>query len=88
MTGPQLPSHAEPDDPIFAVCGPDGASLRCRVCGAVDEIVADEVPSMAGYGEDTCTRCTRCGSVETTDPIFGWRAKPATWPPAPEHDQP
>ncbi|WP_319461460.1 hypothetical protein [Micromonospora sp. RTP1Z1] len=72
------------EEPIFISWGPDGVSLRCRVCGAVDEFVQDEVPSMAGYGEDTYARCTRCGSVETSDPIFGWRAKPATWPGQPE----
>ncbi|WP_238450874.1 DUF6283 family protein [Micromonospora sp. 4G55] len=71
---------AADDEPIFAPWGPDGASLRCRVCAAVDEICQDEMPSMAGYGEDSYVRCTRCGSVEATDPIFGWRAKPATWP--------
>ncbi|MEV4813880.1 hypothetical protein [Micromonospora avicenniae] len=75
-------------EPIFGVCGPDGASLRCRICGAVDEVTVIELPSMAGYGEDTSVRCSRCGSAETTDPIFGWRAKPATWPPLPQHDQP
>ncbi|MFI7523801.1 hypothetical protein [Micromonospora globbae] len=80
--------RTEPEEPIFGVWGPDGASIRCRICGAVDEIAHDEMPSMAGYGEDTYTRCTRCGSVETTDPVFGWRAKPATWPPTPEPDQP
>ncbi|OKI45741.1 hypothetical protein A6A27_37880 [Micromonospora sp. CB01531] len=68
---------------MFSVRGPDGESIRCQVCGAVDEITSDEMPSMAGYGQDTYTKCTRCGSVETTDPIFGWRAKPATWPPTP-----
>ncbi|WP_262285448.1 hypothetical protein [Micromonospora sp. MA102] len=87
MTG-QLPPDTDPDEPIFTVCGPEGASIRCRVCGAVDQIVSDEVPSMAGYGEDTYTRCTRCGSVETTDPIFGWRPRPATWPPRPDRAQP
>ncbi|MEV1329916.1 hypothetical protein AB0J20_10115 [Micromonospora costi] len=80
--------RASPEEPIFGVWGADDASIRCRICGAVDEIDSDEMPSMAGYGEDTYTRCTRCGSVETTDPVFGWRAKPATWPPAPEPDQP
>ncbi|MET7968770.1 hypothetical protein [Micromonospora sp. NPDC005305] len=75
---------ASDEEPIFSSWGPDGASMRCRVCGAVDEVVQDEVPSMAGYGEDTYTRCTRCGSVETSDPIFGWRAKPAAWPAQPK----
>lgn len=87
MSGPQVRPHTDPHEPIFAVCGPDGGSLRCRVCDAVDEIVQDEMPSMAGHGEDTYMRCTRCGSAEITDPIFGWRAKPATWP-RPEHERP
>ncbi|MEV0430585.1 hypothetical protein [Micromonospora sp. NPDC050495] len=81
------PPDTNPDEPIFSQCGPDGGSIRCRVCGAVDEISCDEVPSMAGYGEDTYTRCIRCGSVETTDPIFGWRPRPATWPRT-DRDQP
>ncbi|MEU8299716.1 hypothetical protein AB0C04_20885 [Micromonospora sp. NPDC048909] len=87
MTRAQTPS-TDPDEPIFGVCGPDGASICCRICGAVDEVTVHEVPSMAGYGEDTSMTCKRCGSVETTDPIFGWRATPATWPPTPEHEQP
>ena len=81
MTGPDPWRAGDPDEPIFSTCGPDGASLRCRVCGSVDEIVQDEMPSMAGYGTDAYAQCTRCGSVELSDPIFGWRAKPATWPP-------
>ncbi|MGK5741503.1 hypothetical protein [Micromonospora sp. URMC 103] len=78
MTGRD--SRNDPDEPVFAVCGPDGA-IRCLVCGAVDQVLHDEVPSMAGYGTDTYARCTRCGSVETSDPIFGWHPKPAPWPP-------
>ncbi|MEV4465118.1 hypothetical protein AB0J51_16005 [Micromonospora echinofusca] len=85
---PLIPPRSDPDEPVFSVCGSDGASIRCEICGAVDEIDADEMPSMAGYGEDTYVRCTRCGSVETTDPVFGWSAKPATWPPRSEHDHP
>ncbi|MCX4387310.1 hypothetical protein OG777_10235 [Micromonospora peucetia] len=88
MTRPPTPPRPDPDEPIFNVWGPDGASIRCRICGAVDDVVFTEVPSMAGYGEDTSAHCTRCGSAETTDPIFGWRATPATWPPPPKHDQP
>jgi uncharacterized C2H2 Zn-finger protein len=61
-----MPPHSDPEEPIFIVCGRDGESMRCRICGAVDEVAYDEVPSMAGYGEDTYTRCVRCGSVETT----------------------
>ncbi|TDC27788.1 hypothetical protein E1211_28895 [Micromonospora sp. 15K316] len=88
MTSTGRRPRSDPDEPIFGVCGPDGESLRCRICAAVDEHAVTELPSMAGYGEDTDVRCTRCGSAETTDPIFGWRAKPATWPPLPQHDQP
>ncbi|WP_019030712.1 hypothetical protein [Salinispora arenicola] len=43
---------------------------------------------MAGSGTDTSARCTRCGSAETTDPIFGWHATPAIWPHPGEHHQP
>lgn len=85
MTRPAGPPRPDPEEPIFSVCGPHGASIRCRICGAEDDVIFTEVPSMAGYGEDTSARCTRCGSTETTDPIFGWRATPATWPPPPEH---
>ncbi|MEU4677919.1 hypothetical protein [Micromonospora sp. NPDC023737] len=88
MTSTGRRPRSDLDEPIFEVCGPDGASLRCRICGAVDEVTVTELPSMAGYGEDTYVRCSRCGSAETTDPIFGWRAKPATWPPLHQHDQP
>ncbi|MFG1892239.1 hypothetical protein ACGFIR_30785 [Micromonospora sp. NPDC049051] len=85
---PPIPPRSGPDEPVFSVCGPDGASIRCETCGAVDEIDANQMPSIAGYGEDTYVRCTRCGSAETTHPVFGWRAKPATWPPPSEHDHP
>ncbi|MEU5565536.1 hypothetical protein [Micromonospora musae] len=88
MTSTERGPRSGPDEPIFVVCGPDGAFLRCRICAAVDEVTVTELPSMAGYGEDTDIRCTRCGSAKITDPIFGWRAKPATWPPPPQHDQP
>ncbi|MDZ5447267.1 hypothetical protein U2F26_31935 [Micromonospora sp. 4G57] len=88
MTSRTAPPGPDPDQPVFSVWGPDGASIHCRICGAVDEVVFTEVPSMAGYGEDTSARCTRCGSAETTDPIFGWRATPATWPPPLEPHQP
>ncbi|MEU7171511.1 MULTISPECIES: hypothetical protein [Micromonospora] len=77
----------DPDEPVFGTCGPDGASIRCLICGAVDEVTFTELPSMAGFGEDTSARCNRCGSAETTDPIFGWRATPATRPGPDEHHQ-
>ncbi|MEH0985879.1 hypothetical protein [Micromonospora sp. CPCC 205556] len=88
MTGPDARRTGDADEPIFATCGEDGASLRCRVCGAVDEIVHDEAPSMAGYGVDSYARCTRCGSVECSDPVFGWRASPAQWPSTSPQEQP
>jgi hypothetical protein len=37
--------------------------------------------SMVGYGYDTWSRCRRCGSTETSDPIFGPHTNPAPWPP-------
>ncbi|MEV0157591.1 hypothetical protein AB0H57_28235 [Micromonospora sp. NPDC050686] len=88
VTGPRGRPDATDEEPIFITWGPDGTSLRCQVCGAVDEFVQDELPSMAGYGEDTYIRCSHCGSVETSDPIFGWRAKPAPWPASPQQDEP
>ncbi|MBQ0896750.1 hypothetical protein KBX37_27275 [Micromonospora sp. U56] len=80
MSHPYRRRGSDEQEPIFETSGPDGASLRCRVCGAVDEVVQDEMPSMAGYGADTYARCAVCGSVEISDPVFGWRAKPAVWP--------
>jgi hypothetical protein len=53
----------------------------CGVCGAVDEIDYQELPSMAGYGLDTCTACRRCGSCVTTDPMFGAHVTRNPWPP-------
>ena len=88
LTGPRRRPDATDEEPIFITWGPDGTSLRCQVCGAVDEFVQDEMPSMAGYGDDTYIRCSRCGSAETSDPIFGWRAKPAPWPAPPQQDDP
>ncbi|PSK61272.1 hypothetical protein B0E53_06833 [Micromonospora sp. MH33] len=87
-TGPMRRPDGTDEEPIFITWGPGGTSLRCQVCGAVDEVVQDEMPSMAGYGDDTYIRCSRCGSVETSDPIFGWRAKPAPWPAPPQQDEP
>ncbi|MGS2619305.1 hypothetical protein ACVCAH_32995 [Micromonospora sp. LZ34] len=71
MTPPEQQRNHEEQEPIFETFGPEGESMRCRICGAVDEVFQDEAPSMAGYGGDTYARCIRCGSVETTDPIFG-----------------
>jgi hypothetical protein len=53
----------------------------CTVCGAVDEIDVDDVPSMTGYGYDTTTRCRRCGSSLTTGPGIGTTVHRAAWPP-------
>ncbi|MDG4834167.1 DUF6283 family protein [Solwaraspora sp. WMMD1047] len=84
MTGAR-DRHDVGDEGVFEPWGADGESLRCRVCAAVDGIVHGEIPSMAGYGTDTWTRCTRCGSTEDSDPIFGHRATRKAWPPAPPH---
>jgi hypothetical protein len=62
--------HLAPVEELFTPAGRAG-ELSCTVCGAVDEIEYQEMPSMVGYGRDTCTRCTRCGSKVTTDPEFG-----------------
>jgi hypothetical protein len=72
---------ASPDqEPLWQTWGPDGEQ-RCTVCHAVDEIDAGELPSMVGYGYDMWSRCRRCGSTETSDPMFGLHTKPAPWPP-------
>lgn len=65
---------------LWQTWGPDGQQ-RCTVCHAVDEYDGGEVPSMVGYGEDTWSRCRRCGSTETSDPMFGAHQQPAAWPP-------
>ncbi|WP_327007639.1 hypothetical protein OHA72_10410 [Dactylosporangium sp. NBC_01737] len=88
---PQLPWTASPcaDDgwsgaeSVFEPYGADGTDLRCGVCGAVDEVTHRDLPSMAGYGFDTATTCTICGSWDGSDPIFGERAHPKPWPPQP-----
>jgi hypothetical protein len=67
---------------LFVAWGPDGD--RCTVCHAVDQLDHQAMPSMAGYGQGTSTRCRRCGSYETTDPIFGSHPHPAPWPPPPD----
>jgi hypothetical protein len=82
--------HDECDAPsepsLTQTWGPGGDQERCVVCHAVDDLDHDEMPSMVGYGRDTWTRCRRCGSTETTDPMFGIRVHPAPWPP-PRHRQ-
>jgi len=72
---------APPEPSLTQTWGPDGDQERCVVCHAVDDLDHDEMPSMVGYGHDTWTRCRRCGSTETTDPMFGIRVHPAPWPP-------
>ncbi len=62
---------------------PDGGTV-CTVCGAVDEVEYHELPSMVGYGHDTCAACTRCGSSVATDPMFGAHITRTPWPPAPK----
>ncbi len=62
--------HLQPGDDLFTPVDAAGV-LACTACGAVDETDHEETASMAGYGRDTATRCTRCGSSVTTDPIFG-----------------
>ncbi|MFG2043946.1 hypothetical protein [Dactylosporangium sp. NPDC048998] len=90
VTHPTLAWTAAPivstDDEADAVFGWDPTQPeldQCYICGAVDETVRRELPSMAGYGTDTTTTCTICGSWEGTDPIFGWRPHPKPWPPQP-----
>jgi hypothetical protein len=55
----------------------------CTVCGAVDEIDYQELPSMTGSDVDTSTGCTRCGSRVATDPMFGAHVTRMPWPPQP-----
>ncbi|MEV0133676.1 hypothetical protein AB0H83_35090 [Dactylosporangium sp. NPDC050688] len=69
--------------PVFEPCGPGGDLVRCRVCGAVEEIAYRELPWPSGTGVDTTRTCTICGSWEGSDPILGWHRNP--WPPPPEH---
>ena len=51
-----------------------------EMAAEIDEI---ELPSMAGYGDDTCTTCRRCGSSVSTDPMFGAHITRKPWPPQP-----
>ncbi|MFI7437861.1 hypothetical protein [Micromonospora haikouensis] len=77
--------HLDPVDDLFVTApalddgGPE--MTVCTVCGAVDEIDHVEVPSMAGYGHDTSTSCTRCGSSLATNPMFGDHLVRKPWPP-------
>ncbi|MFC4148643.1 hypothetical protein ACFO0M_20510 [Micromonospora mangrovi] len=78
--------HLDPADELFITepADDDGGGPEmtvCTVCGAVDEIDHVEVPSMAGYGYDTATSCTRCGSSVATDPMFGDHVTRKPWPP-------
>ena len=78
------PIPADPDpDAVFGYA--DHPDLdRCRVCGAINEIDYQELPSMVGYGFDTSSTCTICGSSDGTDPMFGSHPYPKPWPPQPE----
>ncbi|AEB42639.1 hypothetical protein [Micromonospora maris] len=77
--------HLDPVEDLFVTApaldegGPE--MTVCTACGAVDEIDHIEVPSMAGYGHDTVTSCTRCGSSVATDPMFGDHVTRKPWPP-------
>ncbi|MEU1968911.1 hypothetical protein ABZ541_14035 [Micromonospora sediminicola] len=76
--------HLDPVEDLFVTTpaldgGPEMTVYT--VCGAVDEIDHVEVPSMAGYGYDTATSCTRCGSSVATDPMFGDHLVRKPWPP-------
>ncbi|MEU4555734.1 hypothetical protein [Micromonospora violae] len=78
--------HLDPVEDLFVTAPADddgdGPGMTvCTVCGAVDEIDHVEAPSMAGYGHDTATSCTRCGSSVATDPMFGAHITRKPWPP-------
>jgi hypothetical protein len=76
--------HLDPVEDLFVTEPGHGewGDLRvCTNCGAVDEIEYHEMPSMAGYGQDATTACTRCGSSVTTDPMFGAHTARKPWPP-------
>lgn len=84
--------HLDPVDELFVTdtdtdTDPDAVLAPpitvCTVCGAVDEIEHHELPSMVGYGHDTCTACLRCGSSVATDPMFGAHVTRKPWPPNP-----
>jgi len=68
--------HLNPEEELFVIePDPRGGTVPemtvCTACGAVDEVEYHELPSMVGYGVDTCTSCLRCGSSVATDPMFG-----------------
>ncbi|QOC94372.1 hypothetical protein [Micromonospora craniellae] len=77
--------HLDPAEDLFVTApalDDGGAEMTvCTACGAVDEIDHITVPSMAGYGHDTVTCCTRCGSSVATDPMFGDHVTRKPWPP-------
>lgn len=79
--------YLEPVEELFVTepeydGGPEAMTV-CTVCGAIDEIEHHELPSMVGYGFDTCTACQYCGSSVTTDPMFGAHVTRKPWPPHP-----
>jgi hypothetical protein len=88
VNAPGLPWTASPtddtagaDDGVFEPWGPDGELCRCMVCGSVEDPERLEMPSMVGYGYDTSTRCTMCGSSESSVPMFGMSPRRKPWPP-------
>lgn len=81
-TATRIIAGAEPE-PVFGWA--DHPDLeQCRVCGAINEIDYQELPSMVGYGFDTASKCTICGSWDGADPMCGSRPHPKPWPPQPE----
>jgi len=75
--------HLHPVEELFVLEIDDSSEMTvCTVCGAVNEIDDQEMPSMAGYGRDISTTCLRCGSAVITDPMFGTHTVRKPWPPA------
>lgn len=62
--------HVHPVGEPFVPAGPD-RDLVCTACGAVNDNEHHDAPSTSGYGRDTGTRSTRCGSTVTTNPVTG-----------------
>ncbi|GIJ08430.1 hypothetical protein ACFFMR_29220 [Micromonospora andamanensis] len=77
--------HLDPVEDLFVTApalDDSGSEMTvCTVCGAADEIDHVEVPSLAGYGNDTITSCNRCGSLIATSPTLGDHLVRKPWPP-------